>query len=665
MRYYLCFLVCMYSVILVPQEIPEDLNIDLLKQQISESKGLQKLILLDSLSHNLRISSKHNYENISRQTIELAIELDSLKMASKHLADLMFYKNNITSIPQDGITIYNEYIPKLANLQSPKWDSELHIELADSYFFSGNIDSAFIYYDKAKTYAIEKDDEEFLAYVNLCMGSVYSSIGAFSEGSQGLKDAYQTFLKVKDTFGLIHSKYLLANIYSKNDFLKEAKIERQEGIRIALLVEDNGKLSSFYSDAAKDFKKMGLEKERIAHLKTALYYSEISEFDVGLRIGKLTSLSIAYSQNDSLQKAKEIITRIKNSPEWLNKSNSVSYLNAVQHLVFSQGNYSEALKYGKEILAIYRAKESYEQIKDSELFLSNIYHKLGDKEKALSHYKSYNHIKDSIAGIQKTRALAYYQTLYETEKRDQEILVQKVNISSLQQESKIRNQWFIIISTLVILSFIIFYIRIRYKRKLDKRIAVEQLRTKISADLHDDVGSVLTGLAMQTELIARKVPEEYKAHLQKVSTLSRAAMLQMRDAVWSMDSRKDNWGALIDRIREFAGENLNSKNISYILDTKGIEGNQELPGAIRQSLYLITKEAIANILKHSTADNVAIDMSKNKDEIRLSIKDNGIVEKQGTAGLGISNIKKRIDDLNGVLKININKGYEINIKIPA
>ena len=214
----------------------------------------------------------------------------------------------------------------------------MHIELADSYYFSGIIDSAFIYYEKAKTYAIQEKDEPFLAYVQLCMGSAYSNIGGFSEASQSLKEAYLKFLKEKDTFALIHTKYLLSTIYSKNDFLEDAADERKEGIRLASLVNDTGKLSSFYSDAAKDNRKKGLERERISNLKKAILFAKNSEFKTNLKIGKMSKLAIAYAQNDSVIKAQEILTTIKQHPEELNKSNrvySVSYTHLTLPTIYS------------------------------------------------------------------------------------------------------------------------------------------------------------------------------------------------------------------------------------------------------------------------------------------------------------------------------------------
>jgi len=71
------------------------------------------------------------------------------------------------------------------------------------------------------------------------------------------------------------------------------------------------------------------------------------------------------------------------------------------------------------------------------------------------------------------------------------------------------------------------------------------------------------------------------------------------------------------------------------------------------------------MIKHSNANSVNINMTKRKNEIEPLIRGNGKVQNQGTAGLGVSNMKERIKELEGRLSINTDNGYEIAVKIPA
>jgi signal transduction histidine kinase len=77
-----------------------------------------------------------------------------------------------------------------------------------------------------------------------------------------------------------------------------------------------------------------------------------------------------------------------------------------------------------------------------------------------------------------------------------------------------------------------------FRYRLLQALAMERLRTKISSDLHDDVGSLLSGLAMQTQLMEINASETDKFKLQKITGISRNPISQMRDLVWSIDSRR-------------------------------------------------------------------------------------------------------------------------------
>jgi hypothetical protein len=106
--------------------------------------------------------------------------------------------------------------------------------------------------------------------------------------------------------------------------------------------------------------------------------------------------------------------------------------------------------------------------------------------------------------------------------------------------------WFI--ALVILLLFGLMYAIFRYR--LQQALAMERLRTKISSDLHDDVGSMLSGLAMQTELMELNASEADKSKLQKIAGISRNAISQMRDLVWSIDSRRETTNDLIERMQE-------------------------------------------------------------------------------------------------------------------
>jgi len=223
--------------------------------------------------------------------------------------------------------------------------------------------------------------------------------------------------------------------------------------------------------------------------------------------------------------------------------------------------------------------------------------------------------------------------------------------------------WFYTLCLLAVSSIIygIFWSRLQQALKL------ERMRVKISSDLHDDVGSILAGLTMQTEILAITANEERQPKLNRVSELSRSAMSRMRDTVWAIDARKDKLKNLLDRVREHASEALELKNISFDLKMTDISLDKKMSSQMRQNLYLICKEAITNTAKHSNGDSMEISFSKHgRNGIELSIFDNGKIDKSKmkTSGLGMSNIQMRAKEIGAKLEIKMDNGFLIRLRIP-
>jgi two-component sensor histidine kinase len=222
--------------------------------------------------------------------------------------------------------------------------------------------------------------------------------------------------------------------------------------------------------------------------------------------------------------------------------------------------------------------------------------------------------------------------------------------------------WFIglVIMALIALVYGIFRYRLR------QVLAMERLRTRISSDLHDDVGSLLSGLAMQTELLEANANENDKKRLNKIASISRSAVSQMRDLVWSIDSRRETVAHQIERMRELAEELLLTKGIAFQLDDTNIKNpKKKLPAQTKQHLFLIYKEAIHNIVKHSDATFVEVKIINTDGACQFSIKDNGS-EKASyeSSGLGLSNMKMRAEQLEAQLNINHDDGFGIYLELP-
>ena len=245
---------------------------------------------------------------------------------------------------------------------------------------------------------------------------------------------------------------------------------------------------------------------------------------------------------------------------------------------------------------------------------------------------------------------------------------QELNLALTIGDFFYRQTWFIVFCLLLIISAVYLYLRV----KLRQAIKMERLRTKISSDLHDDVGGLLSGLAMQTELLEITANPTDKPKLHRISDMSRNAMAKMRDVIWATDARNDTFGDLIIRMKEHAAEMLFPKGISCNFYIHHINEDKKIPVNIRQNLYLIFKEAITNIAKHSNASIVKINLSKSGSRFEMHIKDDSgnATEINGShhnnrQGSGLSNMKLRAEKINADLEIHKEKGYQIDLEMKS
>ncbi len=227
--------------------------------------------------------------------------------------------------------------------------------------------------------------------------------------------------------------------------------------------------------------------------------------------------------------------------------------------------------------------------------------------------------------------------------------------------------WFVVL--IIVAVGLIAYVLSRFI--LSQQIRMERLRTKISSDLHDEVSGLLAGIAIQSDILKLKNQnEESRRKLGQIGEVSRKAISKMSDVIWSIDSRNDRVEDLLQRMKEHLAEVLEPKDVDYYIETLRINPKAKIPVNIRQDLYLIFKEAVNNIAKHSDATEVRIRVFTEGKKFKMTIQDNGSGRKRqingyenGKKGQGMANMRMRAHRLKGELVISDRKGYMINLSI--
>jgi signal transduction histidine kinase len=228
----------------------------------------------------------------------------------------------------------------------------------------------------------------------------------------------------------------------------------------------------------------------------------------------------------------------------------------------------------------------------------------------------------------------------------------------------------IIFSTLLIQ----FYNRQKRKKeqaKLHQQILLEQQRSRLTADLHDDIGSALSSLQINSAIAAQlieKNPEQAGDVIKKVEKQSRKLSERIGDFIWSIKPGKDEFMTLSSRIRTYASDILNATNIYYQIEIDKNADSTITDFTARKNTLLIIKEAVNNAVKYSDATEINISLRLKENHIHIGITDNGkgFDYRVENAGNGLGNMKKRVEEMNGEFLIDSTpqKGTTVSAIIP-
>jgi tetratricopeptide (TPR) repeat protein len=654
-------------------------KLDIFNSKVQQTEKGERLRWMDSLTTtiydtNFYSNPKFKYDSIAKQTIKHAIALDSVSKAAEHVANLIWYKNAIVREPNEGILLFNTYINDFKTINSNHTLARLYLYLGESYKMIGNVDKTLACYSKVKDYSLKSGNDNYLGLANLYMGQQQGRIGKFSQASLSYKSAIGLFIKIKDTFQIISTKNSLANLYSQNVFHEEAIKERDETIELSKKFSKSRNLPLFYSNISEDYNQLGNRVKQIEYLKASLHALENNSKDRYWSIDKikyLTGLTNALVDSDSLDLAEQnfkVLEALYIKDE--NPRSRRDYVNAKKTLTYAQGNYKEALKYSRAYLEIQKERKSIYGIMNAEQSLSEVYSALGETTNSNIHLLNHYQIKDSISGVQNAKSLAYYQTLYETEKRDLKIGNQKASIGLLNLQNKNKTQLLIFgsLGLLVLFGAIMFYRSFvnTKKRAIAQQIfsqelikTQEQERTRIAKDLHDGVGQQITLLKMKAQNTKQT----------ELSSLAHTALEEVRSISRDLYPVTLAKLGLTDSIEQLLLELDEETDMFVSVEIDDVNTNFDETESL--NFYRFIQESVNNVLKHAKAKTLIVNILKQSDGIKILIKDNGegfeVSDKITQNSLGLKTMAERIAMLKGSFAIKSKRaeGTSILVQIPV
>lgn len=507
----------------------------------------------------------------------------------------------------------------------------------NAWYLSGKLDSASHYYYQSLALLQNPPNTAELA-------SLYNDLGRF-------------YRKTKDFPRSLKNYDLALGIFQK--------LQNEEGI------------ATIYNESGVVYEYLGEHDEAINRYKKSLAIQRKRGDLVGEGyalefIGGNYLLQKKYTEAENyMMQALEIRKKTKDD-----FAIALSY-NVLGHLFQEQKKYSQAEEKYKESQEISQKLNYLDLQKDNYHNLAVIYRISGKNDLAYDHLEKFRVINDSIFSLGKAKQIEELSVKYETLEKEQQLLTEK---------SKVLKRNAAIVSLLGILFTAFIYYRNyqnKQKIKLQREIlhqqdlaakavmtAEDNERKRMATHLHDGIGQLLTAANMNISVLNDYKNDEnnFTKILEKTRSILSDAIVDVRTLSHQIMPNMLIKNSLSNALRNLI-EKISSPKIDINLKIDGLENN--LDQNIQVVLYRIIQEAINNTIKHSGADKIEISILQNNERIFTRIFDNGkgFDLQQTTSrsdGMGLDNIRSRIDFLKGKLDIQTatGKGTVISIEIP-
>jgi signal transduction histidine kinase/streptogramin lyase len=228
--------------------------------------------------------------------------------------------------------------------------------------------------------------------------------------------------------------------------------------------------------------------------------------------------------------------------------------------------------------------------------------------------------------------------------------------------------WFLGLAALAVTAVAYTFHRYRVSRLLE----LERVRTRIASDLHDDIGSGLSRIAVLSEVARHEAGDgssPVSEHLAVIARASRELVDSMSDIVWVINPERDHLGDLMQRMRRFASDVFTSLGVEFTFRVPSDEQHSKVGADVRRHIFLICKESVNNVVRHSGCTKCDIELRVESGWLVLTVKDNGrgFDPAHADEGNGLVNMHERARMLGGELRVDSGHGEEgtkMTLRVP-
>ncbi|NIW46275.1 MAG: hypothetical protein GWN30_16420, partial [Gammaproteobacteria bacterium] len=219
--------------------------------------------------------------------------------------------------------------------------------------------------------------------------------------------------------------------------------------------------------------------------------------------------------------------------------------------------------------------------------------------------------------------------------------------------------WFRILGLLAVGALLYAF----YRMRVHQLIEVERTRTRIARDLHDELSATLSSISFFSDAIRStdlpKLSKENRRYLNLINESAAEARESMGDIIWAVNPENDRWDQFLAGLRRYASDLLSSKNILYQFELPEELPHKTIEMEKQRDVWLIFKEIITNVVKHSECSKVSIVLANSRNSLQVRINDDGkgFDPSCQDSGNGINNIRERAKMLNAECRLETSPGH--------
>jgi signal transduction histidine kinase len=547
-------------------------------------------------------------------------------------------------------------------------NSNYNVIAAMYYKKSGAYLKAIPFFENAIILYKKLGDKESTAGQLLNLGNTYTAMGNYQKATEQHLRSLKLFEEAGSDRGISFCYQSLSKSFSQLKQYNQALIYANKSLAMKTAMNDRRGLGTAQSGLGDIYFGFGEYDKALNHYTESLSYAREQKLIPDEQLSYLNMAKVYAAKND-IKQATEYFNKSKELARQLKDKASVAAIDA-ELIAFQNRTRETVQSENKLITTVNLFKEQGDLNREASGYKNMIDFYVGTKQfdKALEYTNKYHQSMDSLQNNDLQIQIKKMEEQYRVEKKEKEITLLKKD-KELQQQ-KLQRRGLLMIGSAVLAILVIFGTWLFMNRnKLRQQMKELELRNRIAADLHDEVGSSLSSIHMLSQMATQPGNEKTNADiLQRMSSNAKETMEKMGDIVWMIKPGETEAGSLKQRMERFAYEICSTKNISTTINLDDLE-KVKFTMQQKKNMYLIFKEAMNNAVKYSGTGQINITALLQNNRMQLEVKDFGTgfntaaIEK----GNGLDNMQYRAKELGAVIEVgsNAGSGTEVILKIPV